>query len=133
MVPYVMGQTLSAAASELHADDFYNVPYLYGCYRSPDILDVVQQVPGSGALIAVADPVHLYLQAKNCSTVPSVIGMTLSNAADALHGAGFSNIPWLDGCYGSSEIGVVVTQSPGAGTSYGKDQAVSLKLQGKNC
>jgi beta-lactam-binding protein with PASTA domain len=132
-VPYVTGATLSSAAAELKAHDFHNIPYLYNCYGSPDFDDVVQQVPGAGALIAVTDPVHLYLQAQNCSTVPSVIGMDLSNAADALHGAGFSNIPWVNGCYGSSEIGAVVTQSPAAGTSYGKNQAVSLKLQKKNC
>lgn len=133
MVPYVIGDTLSAAASELKADGFHNIPYLYDCYRSPDIDDVVQESPGAGALIVVTAPVQLDLQAKNCSTVPSVIGMNLSSAADALHGAGFSNIPWVDGCYGSSEIGAVVTQSPAAGASYGENRAVSLKLQAKNC
>jgi beta-lactam-binding protein with PASTA domain len=132
-VPYVTGATLSSASSELQHHGFHNIPYLYNCYGSPDFDDVVQQDPGARALIAVTDPVHLYLQAQNCSTVPSVIGMNLSNAADALHGAGFSNIPWVDGCYGSSEISAVVAQSPAAGTSYGKNQAVSLKLQAKNC
>jgi hypothetical protein len=132
-VPYVTGATLPSAASVLKAHGFHNIPYLYDCYRSPDLDDVVSQVPGAGALIAVTDPVHLYLQAQNCSTVPSVIGMNLSNAANALHAAGFSNVPWLDVCNGSSDIGTVVVQSPVPGTSYGRSMAVSLKLQAKNC
>jgi hypothetical protein len=132
-VPYVTGATLPSAASELKAHGFHNIPYLYDCYRSPDFDDVVSQVPGAGALIAVTDPVHLYLQAQNCGTVPSVIGMNLSNAANALHAAGFSNVPWLYVCNGSSDIGTVVVQSPAPGTSYGQSMAVSLKLQAKNC
>ena len=47
--------------------------------------------------------------------------------------AGFDNIPYLYGCYGSSRIGDVVSQSPTAGTSYGSTQPVSLKLQANNC
>ena len=132
-VPYVVGMTLPTAASALKEDGFDNIPYLYGCYGSPDIQDVVRQVPGSGALIARSAPVHLYLQAKDCGTVPNVVGMNLSGATDALHGAGFSQISSVSGCYGSSEIGAVVTQSPTARTSYGKHQAVSLKLQADRC
>jgi hypothetical protein len=37
------------------------------------------------------------------------------------------------GCYGSSQINDVVTQSPASGTSYGKTPPVSLKLQANNC
>ena len=65
--------------------------------------------------------------------MPNVIGMNLSNAAYTLKQAGFTNIPYLYGCDGSSGIGNVVSQSPAAGTSYGEDQPVSLKLQANNC
>jgi eukaryotic-like serine/threonine-protein kinase len=132
-VPNVTDMTLSAAASTLKARGFGNIPYLYDCYRSPDILDVVRQVPGPGAQIALSAPVRLYLQAKNCSTVPNVIGMNLSNAAYTLKQEGFSNIPYLYQCYGSPDIGAVVRQSPAPGTSYGENQPVSLKLQANNC
>jgi hypothetical protein len=132
-VPDVMDMTLSAAASALKARSYDNVPYLYDCYNSPDIGDVVRQVPGAGAHLALSAPVQLYLQANNCHTVPSVAGMDLSDAAYTLKQDGFSNIPYLYGCYGSPRTGAMVGQSPAAGTSYGSTQPVSLKLQADNC
>jgi hypothetical protein len=133
IVPDVTGTELSAAASALKARGFSNIPYLYGCYGSADIDDVIRQSPGAGVLLALTAPVQLYLQAQNCLTVPSVVGMSLSDAAYTLKQAGFTNIPYLYGCYGSSATGDVVTQSPAPGTSYGDTQPVSLKLQADNC
>jgi beta-lactam-binding protein with PASTA domain len=129
----VLYTTLSAAASALEARGFHNIPYLYDCYGSPDIGDVVRQSPGAGARISLTAPVQLFLQANNCHTVPNVMGMSLSDAAYTLKAAGFDNIPYLYGCYGSSSIGDVVSQSPAPGTSYGATQPVSLKLQANNC
>jgi len=132
-VPDVLGSTLSGAAATLKGRGLDNIPYLYGCYGSSAIDDVVRQYPGAGARIALTAPVQLYLQADNCDTVPNVIGMNLSDAAYTLKQAGFDDIPYVYGCYGSSQIDDVVSQSPGAGGSYGSTQAVSLKLQADNC
>jgi serine/threonine-protein kinase len=106
---------------------------VYDCYRSPDVNDVVRQLPAAGTTAARTAPVRLYLQADNCATVPNVVGMTLSDAGYTLKQDGFTNIPYLYQCYGSSHIGAVVGQSPAAGTSYGTTQPVSLKLQANNC
>jgi len=132
-VPNVLYTTLPAAASALQARGFHNIPYLYECYGSSAIDDVVRQAPGAGAVLAKTAPVQLYLQANNCHTVPNVIGMNLSNAAYTLKQAGFSNLPYLYQCYGSSNIGGVVSQSPAPGTSSGSTQPVSLRLQASNC
>jgi Protein kinase domain/PASTA domain len=135
-VPAVADDTLAAAASALTASGFHDIPYLYGCYGSDNPGDVVGQSPPAGAHIArtpPASPVRLYLQAGNCYTVPDVVGMNLSNASYTLKQAGFTNIPWLYDCYGSTHIGAVVRQSPPAGTSYGRTQPVSLKLQANSC
>ena len=132
-VPDVLGSTLSGAAAALKGRGFYNIPYLYGCYGSSGTGDVVRQDPGGGARLALTAPVQLYLQADNCDRVPNVIGMSLSDAAYTLKQAGFDNIPYLYGCYGSPAVGDVVSQSPAAGTSYGSTQPVSLKLQANNC
>jgi serine/threonine-protein kinase len=132
-VPDVLGGTLSGAAATLKGRGFDNIPYVYGCYGSSSIDDVIRQDPSAGAGIALTAPVQLYLQANNCDTVPNVISMNLSDAAYTLKQAGFDNIPYVYGCYGSSEIGDVVSQSPGAGVSYGSTQPVSLKLQANNC
>jgi hypothetical protein len=132
-VPDVVGTTLSSAAAALQARGFHNIPYVYECYGSSLVNDVVRQSPGAGATIALTAPVQLYLQAQNCATVPNVLGMNLSDAAYTLKQLGFTNIPYVYGCYGSSQINDVVSQSPGSGTSYGKTQPVSLKLQANNC
>jgi serine/threonine-protein kinase len=133
VVPGVLGTTLPAASSALRARGFSNIPYVYDCYGSAGAGDVVRQAPGAGATIALTAPVQLYLQANNCATVPDVIGMNLSNAAYTLKQEGFTNIPYLYGCYGSARTGAVVSQAPGAGTSYGTNQPVSLRLQASNC
>ena len=132
-VPDVVAMKLADATAALKARGFGNIPYVYGCYRSPDINDVVRQDPGAGATVARTTPVRLYLQADNCDTVPDVTGMSLSDAAYTLKQAGFTNIPYVYQCYGSPHTGAVLRQSPKAGTSYGDTQPVSLKLQANNC
>jgi hypothetical protein len=132
-VPNVLGEQLSAASSALEARGFHNIPWVYECLNSTLIDDVIQQNPGAGASIALTSPVQLILQANNCATVPDVIGFQLANAETALQDQGFTNYNWYYGCYGSSLIGAVVSQSPSGGTSYGKSQLVSIKLQANNC
>jgi serine/threonine-protein kinase len=59
--------------------------------------------------------------------------MNLSNAAAALKQAGFTDIPYVYKCYGSTDINAVVRQSPAAGTSHSHLQPVYLELQATNC
>jgi serine/threonine protein kinase len=132
-VPAVVGETLVAATSALKASGFHDIPYLYSCYGSANSGDVVRQFPTAGARVAPVSPVHLYLQADNCYTVPDVLGMNLSAASYTLRQEGFTNIPWLYECYGSTNVGAVVRQSPPAGTSYASNEPVSLDLQANNC
>jgi beta-lactam-binding protein with PASTA domain len=132
-VPDVLGMNLSAASGTLNSGGYHNFSYIYGCYGSANTGDAVRESPAAGTHIAPASPVHLYLQANNCSAVPDVIGMNLSDAAYTLKQAGFTNIPWLYECYGSTHIGAVARQSPPAGTSYASNRPVSLKLQANNC
>jgi beta-lactam-binding protein with PASTA domain len=94
---------------------------------------VVRQDPAAGTHIAATSPVHLYLQANNCHTVPDVIGMNLSSAVAALKNAGFTDIPYVYKCYGSTNINAVVRQSPAPGTDHSHLQAISLELQASNC
>jgi eukaryotic-like serine/threonine-protein kinase len=65
-------------------------------------------------------------------TVPNVVGMNKANAISALEQAGF-RIHWTFECLGSSDIGAVVTQSPGSGASYPAGGTVSIGLQANNC
>lgn len=132
-VPDVIGMTLSDAAARLKSSGYHNIPYLYSCYGSGNYSDVVRQAPAAGTHIAPTSPVHLYLQADNCHTVPDVIGMNLSNAAAVLKQDGFTDIPYVYKCYGSTNINAVVRQSPAAGTNHSHLQPISLELQAGNC
>ena len=132
-VPNVTGMDLSDAAAKLKSSGYHNIPYLYSCYGSGNFGDVVQEAPAAGTHLALTSPVHLYLQAKNCQAVPDVVGMNLSNAAAALKQAGFTNIPYVYKCYGSTDINAVVRQSPAAGTDHSHLQPVYLELQANNC
>jgi hypothetical protein len=133
LLPNVSNVSLTVAADALKKRGFEDIPYLYGCYGSPNVGDVVRQVPAAGRRLALTAPVHLYLQADNCIIpVPNVLGMNQSASIAELERSGFA-IHWLYGCYGSSAIGIVVRQSPIAGTRYARGLTVSIKLQANNC
>jgi hypothetical protein len=65
-VPDVLGLALSAARSALEAADVGPYSWVYGCYGSPDINEVVRQSPGGGAQVPRTTHVSMYLQADNC-------------------------------------------------------------------
>jgi len=66
IVPDVLGSTLSGASAAIKARGLDNIPYLYGCYGSPGIDDVVSQSPATGTSYGENQPVSLKLQANNC-------------------------------------------------------------------
>jgi beta-lactam-binding protein with PASTA domain len=133
-VPNVLGATLTNATSAVYAAGFGKYSWLYSCYGSSNIGQVVRQIPAPGAQVARTTHVRLYLQANNCAvTVPNVAGMSFSAAVAAILRAGFHHYHWTYKCLGSSNIGAVVTQSPAAGTSYGAEETVSIQLQANNC
>jgi PASTA domain len=133
-VPNVLGVTLANATSAVYAAGFSKYSWLYSCYGSAHIGQVVRQIPAPGAQVARTTHVRLYLQAGNCAvTVPNVVGMSFSAAVAAILRAGFHHYHWVYKCLGSSNIGAVVTQSPAAGTSYGAEETVSIQLQANNC
>jgi beta-lactam-binding protein with PASTA domain len=68
--------------------------------------------------------------------MPDVVGFQVSNAVSILEGLGFTGptITWRFSCYaGTVPINRVMTQSPAAGTSYGKNQLISLGVEANNC
>ena len=132
-VPSVLGDLLATAESTLEAAGFRNISDVYQCLRSSDLADVVTQSPAIGTVYTLTQPVHLYLQATNCSTIPDVLDFTEPNAVGTLEAQGFTNITWRYECLGSSRINEVYRQTPAIGTSYGKNQLVTLELQADNC
>jgi eukaryotic-like serine/threonine-protein kinase len=132
-VPALRGMTLSAASAAVGARGFGNVSYAYNCYGSADMGHVVRQSPGAGSRLPLSTPVELYLQAKDCVTVPDVTGMDLADALAALKAAGFASVPHQYDCYGFPVVGEVVSQSPAGRTRATTTQPVSLELQAGDC
>jgi PASTA domain len=58
--------TLAAARSALNAANVAHYSWLYGCYGSPNINEVVRQSPEGGARVPRTTHVSIYLQANNC-------------------------------------------------------------------
>jgi beta-lactam-binding protein with PASTA domain len=132
-VPNLAGDALAPARSALFSAGFHTYSWLYGCYGSPNIGEVVQQDPAAGTRVALSTRVHMDLQADNCPTpVPNVIGMDQASAVSTLEQAGFQ-VHWEYQCLNSSDIGAVITQSPNPGTSYPRGDTVDIYLQANNC
>jgi serine/threonine-protein kinase len=132
-VPDVRDMMLDDASAALRKAGFTNVPYQYGCYRSPNIGNVVHQDPPPGIRITTTAPVDLNLQAADCATVPIVVGMMLRDAVQTLGKVGFINISYSYECLRSIKIGTVVIQSPTEESSYSLKQFVTLRLQAPGC
>jgi beta-lactam-binding protein with PASTA domain len=134
-VPNMLGMTLNGARSALYTADIAKYSWLYGCYGSSNINLVVKQSPGGGAQVPRTTHVNIYLQANNCglATVPNMLGMTLAAARSALYTADIAKYSWLYGCYGSSNINLVVKQSPGGGAQVPRTTLVKIFLQADNC
>jgi len=133
VVPNLAGETFAQGRSALFTAGFHFYAWLYGCYGSPNLNEVVQQDPAAGTRVAFSTRVHMYLQADNCPTpVPNVIGMDQASAVSTLEQAGF-RVHWEYECLGSSDIGAVITQSPNPGTSYPRGDTVDIYLQANNC
>jgi hypothetical protein len=62
-----------------------------------------------------------------------MLGMTLAGARSALYTADIGKYSWLYGCYGSSDLGAVVSQSPGGGARVPRTTLVKIFLQANNC
>jgi beta-lactam-binding protein with PASTA domain len=130
----MLGMTLAGARSALAATSFAKYSWLYGCYSSSNFGAVVSQNPGGGAQVPRTTLVKISLQANNCqATVPDMLGMTLAQARSALDAADFAKYSWLYGCYGSSNIGAVVSQNPGGGAQVPRTTLVKISLQANNC
>ncbi|HEY6494049.1 MAG TPA: protein kinase [Trebonia sp.] len=135
VVPGVEGDGLSAAESALNAAGLHNYSAAYDCFDSRDADAVVTQAPAAGTRVALTAPVQLGLQADDCVTVPSVVGLRPARAKSILYALGFApaDITSRFECDGVQPVNQVEAQSPAAGTSYPTDQPVSLDVEADDC
>jgi serine/threonine-protein kinase len=127
-VPNVVGQSQSSATSALQSAGF-NVQATTQPSSTVKTGDVISQSPSGGAKATAGSTVTIVVAKKQKPTnpnVPNVKGQTAATAASALQSAGFTVTQTPRSVKKKSENGVVLSQSPGGGTSAKKGSTVTI-------
>ena len=128
-VPDVVGQSLSSAEATLtNAElELGTVTKRDSATQQPGT--VISQAPASGSSAHAGDKVSLVVaQAPNETAVPNVVGQNEAAAAAALGKAGFAPRAAPETVTEPSQVGIVLKQSPAAGTKARKGATVTLTV-----
>jgi serine/threonine-protein kinase len=129
-IPNVTGESLSQAKSDLHAAGFDSVTTSTQT-SSATPGTVINQSP-SGGTLAVPSSTTVSLVVATApktppkKTVPDVKGQSASSAASQLRSDGFTVVQTTRTVTNPSKAGIVLSQSPGAGTSASKGSTVTI-------
>jgi hypothetical protein len=124
-VPNVTGKSVDAAMSKMQAAGF-TVTAETKLTNAAPAGRVLAQSPRAGSRIEVGDTITLTV-AKALPRIPNVVGRTLRKAKRALQRAGF-DVGKMTQETSSQPKGMVVSQSPNAGTLARPGRAVSLVI-----
>ena len=127
-VPDVTGQTQAQATAALSQVGFRVTS---STQSSSAIMPgtVISQDPVGGLSVKPGSTVNLVIAAApTTASVPNVEGQTLAGASNALGAAGFSVSHTFKAVTKSNQGGVVISQSPDAGTTAKKHSAVSIVI-----
>jgi serine/threonine-protein kinase len=127
-VPDVTGETEAQAKSDLHNAGFQVsvAPQTSSTATAGSVISQApagnsQVLPGSNVTIVVA-------KAPTTATVPNVKGQTASAATSSLRAAGFTVSQTTKQVFHQSKNGIVLSQSPGGGTTAKKGSAVAITV-----
>jgi eukaryotic-like serine/threonine-protein kinase len=127
-VPNVVGITPAAAGSALTTANLSVGTQTSMC--SPTVANglVASQSPQAGASEPPSTPVNLVVSTGTCASVPSVVGMTQSQANSLVTAANLNPVFTLDsGCSNGNAVpGNVDSQTPAAGTSVSSGSTVTM-------
>jgi serine/threonine-protein kinase len=128
-VPDVVGQSQAAAEATLA-----NVNLAVGTVTKRETAGsspgtVVSQAPATGSTAHPGDKVSLVLaEAPTQAEVPTVVGQGEAQAAAALGQAGFKPRTKSQPTSDASQVGIVLRQSPSAGTKLRKGATVTITI-----
>jgi len=125
-VPSVVGQTESSAKSSLANAGFTSVTTsTQSSSQTPGT--VLSQTPAGGT---TADPTSttVNLVIAQASTIPNVVGQNRNAATSALQKAGFAVSTQTQTVTNKKQDGVVLSQSPSAGTSANPGSSVTITV-----
>ncbi|MGO8861456.1 MAG: Stk1 family PASTA domain-containing Ser/Thr kinase [Acidimicrobiales bacterium] len=127
-VPNVVGITPAAAGSALSTANLTVGTQTSMCSSQVANGLVASQSPQAGASEPPSTPVNLVVSTGTCAAVPSVVGMTQSQANSLVTAANLNPVFTLDsGCSnGNAVAGNVDSQTPAAGTSVSSGSTVTM-------
>jgi serine/threonine-protein kinase len=124
-VPNVVGQSRDAAVAEL-ADAGLEVNAV-GVNSLRPVDEVLAVSPKAGTELVVGSTVRLnYSKGPKPVTVPNVVGSAYETAESQLQGVGFAVA--REEVDDEADAGIVVGQSPAAGTQQGKGSVITLQV-----
>jgi len=127
-VPNVTGQPQSQARSTLQAAGF-KVTTTTQTSSTVTAGNVVSQSPAGNSQAASGSTVNLVIaQAPITASVPNVQGQTASAATSSLEGAGFTVVKATKNVIHQAKNGIVLSQSPAAGTNANKGSTVTITV-----
>jgi eukaryotic-like serine/threonine-protein kinase len=126
-VPDVTNQTESQAKASLHDQGFDNIAIAMQPSTSITAGTVISQSPTGGSQAATSATVTLTVaETPTTATVPKVKGDTAAAATSALQQAGFTVTETMKNVKNKSKDGIVLSETPGAGTTAKKGSAVTI-------
>jgi beta-lactam-binding protein with PASTA domain len=128
-VPDVIGESQSAAEATLTSAGLAVGTVTQHAAAGQTVGNVLAQSPRSGASLPTGGSVNLTIaQAPNEVAVPSVVGNNETQAAAALAEAGFKPKSVSATTTDPAQVGLVLKQTPGAGTRARKGATVTLTI-----
>jgi eukaryotic-like serine/threonine-protein kinase len=128
-VPDLVGESLSAAEATLTNAELAlgTVTRRVSATQQPGT--VLSQAPATGSSVHAGDKVNLVVaQAPRETPVPNVVGQNEATAAAALGKAGFAPKTTGEAVSEPAQVGIVLKQSPAAGTNARKGATVTLTV-----
>ena len=126
-VPPVAGQTEANARSALQQAGFSQILTQQQASDTVQAGSVISTDPAAGTQVATNEPVNLIVSTGSDKvTVPSVQNLSQANAQQALQQVGLKANVQTQNVIDPNQDGVVITQSPSAGSQVAKNSTVTL-------
>ncbi|HPP59954.1 MAG TPA: PASTA domain-containing protein, partial [Candidatus Hydrogenedens sp.] len=134
VVPYVIGLTQASATAEITASGLTVGSISQQCSNTVPAGRVITQNPTSGIRVPAGSPVNLVISTGPCNTiVPDVVGMAQSSAETAITNASLIVGTVTQQCDNSVPAGIVISQTPSAGTPVTGGTPVNIVVSSGPC
>jgi eukaryotic-like serine/threonine-protein kinase len=129
VVPSVLGDSQTAAGSQLGAAGLTAGKTSTGCSTKYGTGEVMNQTPAPNAKVKPQTAVDLQISSGPCPvSVPKVTGTTETAARSKLAGAGLTAVPQTTVACAPTTNGKVLSQTPANGTSVSKGSNVTITV-----